>query len=197
MNSAVLLIDLQRDFLAGPGARLPVSEKGTAAVLTIANEILQRRLLPDAVPIMIANEYSPDAAVMNALRRDAAIVGSRGADLDARLADSHHVARFSKSSGNAFTNPNLDKYLERNGIEHLYVLGVKAEACVKATVMAAIRRGYRVTVIANAVASSSDWLVGVALWLMQRGGAEIVQMVPAHKTSANWTDSKLAVGPNT
>jgi len=176
MKSAVFLLDLQRDFLAATGARLPVSAKGVKAVLSIANEILNGNKLRGSLPIIIVNEFPRSAILRNVFRRHAAIAGSKGAELDPRLADSSHVNKFAKGSNSAFSNPELEKYLRSEGIAHLYVLGVMAEGCVRATVLDARKRAYRVTVIANAVASSSDWRVSVALWSMKRAGAEIVYL---------------------
>lgn len=174
--SAVLLIDLQRDFLAGPGSRMPVSAKGAEAVLRVANEILGGKQLQGVLPIFIVNEFPQSATVMNAFRHHAAVAGTPGADLDPRLADPGEAKKFAKARASAFSNPALENYLRSEGIRHLYVLGVMAEACVRATVVAARKRSYRVTVIADAVASTSAWKVSVALWFMQRAGAEMVYL---------------------
>ncbi len=174
--SAVLLIDLQRDFLAGPGSRMPVSAKGAEAVLRVANKILKGEQLQGVLPIIIVNEFPRSATVMNVFRRHAAVAGTPGADLDPRLADPGSAKRFAKSRGSAFSNPELENYLRSEGISRLYVLGVMAEACVRATVLDARKRSYRVTVIADAVASSSAWKVGVALWFMKRAGAEVAYL---------------------
>jgi len=174
--SAVLLIDLQRDFLAGPGSRMPVSAKGAEAVLRVANEILKGQQLQGVLPIIIVNEFPRSATVLNALRRHAAVAGTPGADLDPRLADPGSARKFTKARASAFSNPELENYLRSEGIARLYLLGVMAEACVRATVVDARKRSYRVTVIADAVASSSAWKVGVALWIMKRAGAEVVYL---------------------
>jgi nicotinamidase-related amidase len=176
MKSAVLLIDLQRDFLAGPGARLPVSAEGAEQVLQVANEILAGSSLRGALPIVVVNEFPRDATIMNLLRRRAAIAGSAGAELDPRLADASHAKKIPKSRASAFTNPELDEFLRSEGIDHLYVLGVMAEGCVRATVLDARRRNYRVSLIANAIASNADWKLRLALWWMKRAGAEIARL---------------------
>jgi nicotinamidase-related amidase len=173
MKSAVLLVDLQRDFLAGAGARMPVSEQDTEAILRCANQILAGQSLQGSLPIVVVNEFARDAIFLNILRRHAAIAGSHGADLDPRLADAGRARKFSKSRASAFSNPELDRYLQREGIRHLYVLGVMAEGCVRATVLDARKRGYLVTVIADAVASDAKWKLRLGLWSMKRAGAEI------------------------
>ena len=66
--SAVLLLDLQRDFLAGPGSRMPVAAKGAEAVPRVANEILVGKQLQGVLTIIIVNEFPRSATVMNAFR---------------------------------------------------------------------------------------------------------------------------------
>jgi hypothetical protein len=44
-NTAILLVDLQRDFLGEKGSRMPVDPEGAAAVLRSANAILTERAL--------------------------------------------------------------------------------------------------------------------------------------------------------
>ena len=172
MKSAVLLIDLQRDFLAGPGARMPVSAQSTEQVLRVANAILAGRRLAESLRFMVVNEFPASAHVPNFFRRHAAIAGSQGAELDPRLDHAENIKRISKSSASAFTNPELNEVLRASGTEHLYVLGVMTEGCVRATVVDAIRRGFRVTVIDNGIASNAEWKHRLGVWLMKRAGAE-------------------------
>jgi nicotinamidase-related amidase len=63
------------------------------------------------------------------------------------------------------------------------VLGVFAEGCVRSTVVEAVKRGYTVHVIANAVASNAAWKKRFALWAMKRAGADIMSSVLAIKSS--------------
>ena len=82
---AVLLLDLQRDFLGAAGARLPVDAPGAAAVLRTANAILAKRVLASALPVLIVTQFPASARLANFFRKGAAIVGTPGADLDPRL----------------------------------------------------------------------------------------------------------------
>jgi nicotinamidase/pyrazinamidase len=47
----------------------------------------------------------------------------------------------------------LDRLLEERGIDHLVVVGLATDYCVKETVLDGRRRGYRVTVLADKVAA--------------------------------------------
>jgi len=172
--SAVLLLDLQRDFLGGAGARLPVDAAGAAAVLRTANAVLAKRVLPTARPVLIVTAFPAEARLANFFRKGAAIVGTPGADLDPRVGPTDHVPVMSKARSSAFTNPELERYLQAQGVKELYVLGVFAEGCVRATVRDARQRGYPVTVIVDAVATNARWKRRFALWAMRRAGATLL-----------------------
>lgn len=178
-KSAVLLMDLQRDFLTADGARMPVGADGAETVLQMANAILSKKLVPEALPILIVNQFPASARIANFFRKSAAIAGSSGAELDARLDNTGSVKVIAKAKPSAFSNPELDRYLRANGVQQLYVLGVFAEGCVRSTVIEAIKRDYTVYVISNAIASKSAWNKRFALWSMKCAGAIILSDLAA------------------
>lgn len=173
-ETAILLMDLQRDFLDREAGRMPVDERGAKATLRVANEVLSRALLADALPILVTNKFPAAARVANFFRHGAAISGTAGAELDPRLLRSGSELVVTKASANAFSNPELQRHLDLHGVKKIYVLGVFAEGCVRATVVDAVKRGYSVVVIADAVASNAAWKKRFALWAMARAGAEIL-----------------------
>jgi nicotinamidase-related amidase len=178
-QTAVLLMDLQRDFLGSPGSRLPVNPEGAASVLRTANAILTKRALESAIPLLIVNQFPASARIGNFFRKGAAIAGTRGAELDPRVCATGSVTVIAKSSPSAFSNPELQSYLQTHGVKELYVIGVFAEGCVRATVLDARRLGYKVNVIADAVASNASWKKRFALWAMGRSGANLVPTITA------------------
>lgn len=173
-GSAVLLMDLQHDFLGAPGSRLPVDADGAAAVIRAANAILAGEVLAFAVPVVVMNRFPASANVANFFRNGAAVEGSAGVQLDSRVHNAAGRLVVYKSQSSAFTNPELDAYLRAQGVRELYVLGVFAEGCVRATVRDALRRGYKVNVIADAVASNASWKKWLALRAMRRAGANVL-----------------------
>jgi nicotinamidase-related amidase len=176
-ESAVLLMDLQRDFLDCDVGRMPVDASGAQAVLRVANDVLVKRILKRALPVLITNQFPSTARLANFFRKGAAMVGSAGAELDRRLERTGTELVVSKASPSAFSNPELERQLRARGIRDLYVLGVFAEGCVRATAVDAVKRGYTVHVIADAVASNAAWKKRFALWAMARAGAEILLRV--------------------
>lgn len=191
-KSAVLLLDLQRDFLDGKAGRMPVDAAGAEAALQAANAVLAKRALAEALPILVLNRFPPTARIANFFRKGAAIAGSPGAEPDLRLQGFGSARLIAKSRPSAFTNPELEAYLRAHRVEALVVLGVFAEGCVRSTVADALRLGYPVHVIASAVASDAAWKKRLALWAMKRAGATIVADLAALAGAAPPT---AGVGP--
>jgi nicotinamidase-related amidase len=182
-NSAILLMDIQKDFLDCEGGRMPVDRRGAEAVIQAANEVLSKSVLAEALPVLIVNEFPPSARLANCFRRGAAVAGSPGAALDSRLLRTGSERVFAKSKPSAFSNPELMKFLHDQGVQELHVLGVLAEGCVRATVLDAIRLGFAVCVIENAIATNARWKKRFALWSMKRAGATVQPIMRA--TSSN------------
>jgi nicotinamidase-related amidase len=173
-RSAVLFLDLQHDFLGGAGSRMPVDPAGAAAVLRTANAILDDILLPGALRVLIVNHFPTTQRVANWFRRGAAVTGTPGAALDARLHSPGAARCFPKARPSAFTNPDLECYLRAECVTALYVFGVFAEGCVRATVADARQRGFAVTVLTDAIATDAPWKLRFALWSMRRAGATLL-----------------------
>lgn len=180
---AVLLMDLQQDFLDSETGRMPVDHAGAEATLRTANDILSKRVLADALPILVVNRFPVSARFGNFFRKGAAIAGSRGAQLDTRLRNLDAAPTIAKAHPSAFSNPELEQALRARGVQELYVLGVFAEGCVRATVLDAIELGFTVHVLADAVASNAAWKKKFGIWAMKRAGAKIVQGLPTPATA--------------
>ena len=122
--------------------------------------------------VHIANEFRR-LSLANMFRKFAAIEGSAGAALDARV--HRDGARYlAKRHDDAFTNPELPALLAREGIRTVLVAGVFANGCVRATARGAIAHGYRAVVLSDCVASRSDRSTSRALSSMRSLGASVV-----------------------
>lgn len=54
--------------------------------------------------------------------------------------------KFVKYVGNAFSNPDLDRFLKENGVYTVEVIGIDGGGCVPLTALGAIEKGYKVIV---------------------------------------------------
>lgn len=181
-RTAVLLMDLQTDFLGGEGARMPVDAAGAAEVIKTANAILAGEVLPSSLPIIIVNQFPCSDSIGNFFRRHAAVIGTPGAELDGRIEGAADIKTFAKSKPSAFSNPELEVFLKADNVTELYVMGVFAEGCVRSTVVDARKLGYNVVVPIDAVATNASWKKRFGLWAMKRAGATLVpSLLQAHE----------------
>ena len=172
-RSAVLMMDLQTDFLAEGGAQ-PVISRDALRILETANAILDLKILVTTIPIFVVNQFPLSDRIGNFLRHSAAIVDTSGADIDHRVHTRDGIKRIPKSKSSAFTNPELSEFLKANDVDHIYIFGVFAEGCVRATTLEARRLGYTVTIPMDAIGSHADLKKAYARWSMRRAGAVFV-----------------------
>ena len=169
-HTALLLIDLQRDFLEVNG-RMAVSVADASQVVSLANRLIQHGVSAGWKLIFIKNRYPKSDLIGNLFRNGAAIEGSRGAELDPRVIVPFSGLVLTKSRPDAFTNPELEETLTSGAVHQLVVLGVMAEGCVRATVKDATSRGFGVTVVSDAVASTRGLFWRFGMKSMKNAGA--------------------------
>lgn len=172
-HKALLLIDFQRDFLRSDG-RMPIARDQIEKVITAANHAVAAARADGDTIIAIGNEFLPTDRLMNFFRRNAAITGSTGAAWDQRV-DRDGAAYFPKWRSDAFCNPALETLLKVRDINQVVLTGLYATACVTATAKSALARGYRVDILGDAVADSSDRARKRALDRLASHGANIVK----------------------
>lgn len=153
-RTALLVVDLQRDFLED-GGRLPVARAQLPALVASANRLVDEAAAHGGLVVYIGNEFPRSQVLQNWVRHGAALAGSSGAALDPRV---HRVSPlyFSKAWPDAFSNADFDAFLRREHVGRLVVVGVFADQCVRATVLAARNRGYDVIVVPEGVAAGSE-----------------------------------------
>lgn len=169
-NHAVLLIDLQVDFLAANG-RLPIAATQIPNLLAACHLACSQAIAMNWPIVAIGNEFSRWNP-LNLARRFASVEGSNGAQWEDRAPKNWNIY-IPKHFPSAFTNPKLDSWLCEQQIGHLHMAGLQAKACVKATARAALRRGYRVYLIKPGIGDTSDAARDSALASLRRAGCEI------------------------
>lgn len=167
----VVALDLQRDFLADD-ARLPVPRGTVEPLLAASNRVLDEAAQHGARVVYVRNVFRRSDRIGNLVRGHAAVEASDGVALDPRVhLVSDHV--FDKSTRDAFHDDAFDAWLRREQIGALVLLGVFAEACVRATALGARHRGYRVTMVRDAIAARSERSRDSVLHALDRAGAHI------------------------
>jgi len=83
---------------------------------------------------------------------------------------------FKKTYYSAFAHPELDKYLKAESIKTLLIAGVHTHSCVQATVLDAYQYGYDVKIVKDAVASYSPLHAALTLRHLQERACESVSV---------------------
>jgi nicotinamidase-related amidase len=163
-------MDLQVDFLDSTAGRMPVGDAGAAQVLGAARAVLSGRACAGALVVAIANAFRRSQVIGNLFRRNAALAGTCGADIDPRVGLTPEVPVFRKSAPSAFSNPELHRFLQSKGVTDIVLVGVFAEACVRATALHARSLDYQVAAPLDAIATSSPWKLARATRSMRSRG---------------------------
>jgi nicotinamidase-related amidase len=170
---AVLLLDLQVDFLDTQEGRMPVGDEGATRVIAAARSVLGGSALPGSIPVAIVNAFPRSQTVLNFFRKNAAVVGTPGAAIDPRIDLPAGTPVFTKREGNAFSNPELHAFLQSKSVSQIWVAGVFAEGCVRATALGARALGYDVIAPLEAIATDARWKLVLAKRSMERHGVRV------------------------
>jgi nicotinamidase-related amidase len=175
-SAALLLIDMQRDFLDAPGHDAPMAVAGTHAVLPaiakLASAFRERGL-----PIVhVVRLYRPDGSNVDLVRRRAielgariAAPGSSGSQITAellpeiseldhelllagglqRIGTAEHVMY--KPRWGAFYGTKLDQHLRESGSDTVVFAGCNFPNCPRASIYEASERDFRTVLVSDGV----------------------------------------------
>lgn len=153
MPAALILVDLQRDFLDRPGL-----EPGEPQLLARAGILLQECRAAGVPVLHVHTVVRPDGSnrmphwVRNGTRQCVeGTPGVRAPDVVAPMAGEPVIA---KTFFSGFGDSALAVALADLGVRTLVVAGIYLHGCVRSTVMDAYERGFEVWVAADAVGSN-------------------------------------------
>jgi nicotinamidase/pyrazinamidase len=149
--NALLIVDLQNDFL--PGGALPATEGDR--IIPVINK------LAELFPLVAASrDWHPEHSIHFEKWPPHCIRETEGAEFPKQFDKKKLDHVFLKGTGNvddgysAFqaTSDDLASYLHDHRVDHLFICGLTTEYCVRETVLDALKNGFKVTVIQDAVA---------------------------------------------
>jgi acyl-CoA reductase-like NAD-dependent aldehyde dehydrogenase len=153
MRKALLLIDLQHDFLNRPGL-LPAFSDLTGPI----KKVLTHARASDISVAHVRTEVQASGTdrMPHWQKNDVweCVSGSVGAQAPEDFEALEGEPIFHKQFFSGFGNPGLDDWLRSKNIEELWIAGVYTHGCVRATVMDAYEKGYQVTVIEDCIGSN-------------------------------------------
>jgi nicotinamidase/pyrazinamidase len=150
-NGALLVIDIQEDY-TGRTARPPFPYKDSERLIANVNGIIAKTSKKNIVVIYIRHEFGGLfwETFSKIFYWGTDIKGTPGTEIDKRINIISEYC-FKKPMPNAFSNPELDVFLKEHHIHKLYLVGLDAQRCVQSTAKGALRRGYDVTIIKDAI----------------------------------------------
>ncbi|MGH7893747.1 MAG: aldehyde dehydrogenase family protein, partial [Candidatus Binatia bacterium] len=152
-GTALLLLDLQHDYLDRPGL---VPDAATLCPRAAAVLDGFRRLGLPVVHVHTLVRADGSDRMPHWKRRGLhqCVEGTRGAEPPAALAPAAGELVLRKRYFSAFGDPRLEPWLAGNGIGRLVLAGVYVHACVRSTALDAYERGYEVCVVDDAVGTT-------------------------------------------
>ena len=150
-GTALLVIDMQEDFIRSEGKMALDAERRDAAISTI-NEATAKAH-EAGIPIIEVSHVFTDPlvkTVVKLINKGRGNEGSEGLqrDRDLTFNANHHIW---KHEGDSFSVPMLARFLDDHQIGHLLLTGQEATACVNATAKGALARSYDVTLLDDGI----------------------------------------------
>jgi nicotinamidase/pyrazinamidase len=155
-NDALLITDVQRDFLPGGALAVPGGDEVVPVLSRLAAEFAARKL-----PIVASRDWHPVAHCSFSAQGGPwpahCVAGTDGAAIDPglRLPDDTRIVDKATSAGkdaySAFEETDLDDWLRERGVTRLVLGGLATEYCVVNTARDALQLGYDVILLADAI----------------------------------------------
>jgi nicotinamidase-related amidase len=142
MNSALLLIDIQKDYF--PGGKMPL--EGSPEAGEKANLILS----------CFRNQKLPLVHIQHISTRPEAsffIPGSEGVEIHGCVLPVPPEPVIQKHYPNSFRDTPLLDHLTRSAVNHVVIAGMMTHMCIDATTRAAFDLGFQCTVLRDACAT--------------------------------------------
>jgi nicotinamidase/pyrazinamidase len=181
-NTALLIVDVQNDFCPGGALAVPEGDK----VIPPINRYIGF-FSKEGMPVVASRDWHPaqskhfesyggrwpehciqatdGAGFPSGLKLNGtAIVVSKGTDPSK---DGYSVFEAEDS-----THEKFDNILRKLRVERLCITGLATEYCVKATVMDALKNGFKVSLLVDAIKGIDQQAVNAAMDTMVRAGAK-------------------------
>lgn len=168
MKAALLLVDLQRDYLATPQLRPTASALVARATGLLA--ACRERHIP-IIHVWTTVERSNDRRLPHWREADRwiCVAGTTGHEPPESLRPLNGEAIIHKTGFNPFAQGNLENHLRAAGRDTVILAGLHLNACVRTAAVECLERGFRVLVAEDVVASNDPiHAAATRRWLADR-----------------------------
>jgi len=198
---ALIVVDVQNDFCPGGSLAVPQGDEVIPPLNKLIAEFLDR-----GEPVFKSRDWHPAQtkhfAAYGGTWPVHCVQETKGAEFHAALLDDMHIRVISKGLGDedsysAFDGTDLALQLQRLGVEEVWVGGLATDYCVKNTVLEALKDGFEVKAVADAMRAvelkPGDGERAIAE--MRDAGAELVNSATLDQTQQPGQAS-LATSPD-
>ncbi|HEU0233809.1 MAG TPA: nicotinamidase [Gallionella sp.] len=155
-GDALLIVDVQNDFLPGGSLAVPHGDE----VVPVLNRYL-RFFIAQSLPVYATRDWHPGRhcsfRAQGGIWPPHCVAGTNGAEFAAALQLPPSVVIISKATTleqdaySGFQSTSLDQQLRAANIRRLFIGGLATDYCVLNTVRDALRFGYRVRLLIDAI----------------------------------------------
>jgi len=154
-KKALIVVDVQNDFCPGGALAVAHGDEVVAPLNNLMKEFLQR-----GEPVFKSRDWHPEKtrhfAAYGGTWPVHCVQNTKGAEFHPELMDDIHIRVVSKGLGDedsysAFDGTDLALQLRRLGVEEVWVGGLATDYCVKNTVLDALKEGFQVKALENAM----------------------------------------------
>src|ERR1041384_328586 len=180
-RKALILVDVQNDFCPGGSLRVPNGHQVFAPLNQLIKEFLDR-----GEPVYKTRDWHPAQTkhfqIYGGIWPVHCVQGTHGAEFHPDLSDDPRATVISKGTDeradgySGFDGTNLAELLREEGVSEVWVGGLATDYCVKHTVLDALKKGFEVKALADAMRAVNvqpdDGAKAIAE--MKVAGAEII-----------------------
>jgi len=154
-KKALLVVDVQNDFCPGGSLAVAHGDEVVAPLNKLIEEFLER-----GEPVFKSRDWHPEKTkhftAYGGTWPVHCVQNTKGAEFHPELKDDIHIRTISKGLGDedsysAFDGTDLALQLQRLGVEELWIGGLATDYCVKNTVLDALKEGFRVKALTDAM----------------------------------------------
>lgn len=154
-KQALIVVDVQNDFCPGGTLAVPHGDEIIAPLNKLIDEFLER-----GDPVYKSRDWHPPSTkhftAYGGTWPVHCVQNTEGAQFHPALLDDPRIKVISKGQGDtdgysAFDETDLAAQLKQDGVEEIVVGGLATDYCVKNTVLDALRQGYKVQAVEDAM----------------------------------------------
>lgn len=152
-RTAVVVVDMQRDFVAEDGS---LRVDAARATIPTIDDVLRRAREAGARVVYTQDWHTEDDPEFDVWPRHA-VMGTPGAEIVPELAPRADERVLRKPRYDGFYGTEMDHLLRLWGIRHVVVVGTVANICVLHTAGSAALRWYDVTIVEDGISANTEF----------------------------------------